>query len=68
MILTVWVQLLFPLRIFYLGDMAFAQTGARTSSTAGLIEVAGTSDGFSSHPHLSRGDPISIVYSLQNHA
>ena len=51
------------------GEAIFRQTGAGTSSTAGVTEATGTSDGAPSRPpRLSRGDPIYVVYSLETHA
>ena len=48
-----------------LDDVLFRQTVAWTSSAAG---PSGVSDGSSSHPHLSRGDPIPVTYNLETHA
>ena len=58
----------FSFEDFDLGDVSFVQTGAGTSFTVGLTEATGTSGGSSSHPHLSRGDPIPVSYSLETHA
>ena len=48
-----------------LDDVSFRQTVAGTSSAAG---PSGVSGGSSSHPRLSRGDPIPVTYNLETHA
>ena len=51
-----------------LDDVSFRQTVAGTSSAAGPSGTTGVSGGSSSHPCLSRGDPIPVTYSLETHA
>ena len=58
----------FSFEDFDLDDMSFPQAVARTSSTAGPLGAIGVSGGSSSHPRLSRGDPIPVTYSLETHA
>ena len=55
----------FSLDDFDLDDVSFRQTVAGTSSAAGPLRVSG---GSSSHPGLSRGDPIPVTYNLETHA
>ena len=55
----------FSLDDFDLDDVSFRQTVAGTSAAAGPSGVSGRS---SSHPHLSRGDPVPVTYNLETHA
>ena len=55
----------FSLDDLNLDDVSFRQTVAGTSSAAG---PSGVSGGSSSHPRLSRGDPIPVTYNLEAHA
>ena len=58
----------FSFEDFDLGDTSFPQAIAETSSAAGPSEATGVSGGSSSHPCLSRGDPIPVSYSLETQA
>ena len=49
-------------------DVSFRQTVAGTSSAAGPSGTTRVSGGSSSHPCLSRGDPILVVHSLETYA
>ena len=54
----------FSLDDFDLDDVSFRQTVAGTSAAG----PSGVSGGSSSHPCLSRGDPIPVTYNLETHA
>ena len=58
----------FSFEDFDLGDVSFPQAVAGTSSAAGPSGATGVSGGSSSYPHLSQGDPIPVVHSLETHA
>ena len=55
----------FSLDDFDLDDVSFRRTVAGTSSATG---PSGVSGGSSSHPYLSRGDPVPVTYNLETHA
>ena len=58
----------FSFKDFDLADVSFPQAVVGTSSTAGPSGATRVSGGSSSHPPLSRGDPIPVVHTLETHA
>ena len=59
----------FSLEDFDLDDAVFTWTKLSTSSAISFTEAARTSgESFSHPPHLSLGDPIPIIHSLETHA